>query len=86
VLITNIDAHTKGGDSDAIYYFSKRRSHHEARHFHNSWCCNCYVPGTCNWLPPAVALEAKVRSIRREIPSRKEACDEVPTLWWIDGA
>jgi hypothetical protein len=28
----------------------------------------------------------KVRSVRRKIPSRKEACDEVPTLWWIDGA
>ncbi len=28
----------------------------------------------------------KVRRIRRKIPSRKEACDEVRTLWWIDGA
>ena len=28
----------------------------------------------------------KMRSVRRKIPSRKEAGDEVRTLWWTDGA
>ena len=37
-------------------------------------------------LLPAGRKEEKVRSVRRKVPSRKEACDEVRTLRWIDGA
>jgi hypothetical protein len=46
VLITKIDARTKGVNSNAKYYCSKRRSHHEAHYVHYSWCRDGDVPGT----------------------------------------
>jgi hypothetical protein len=81
-----IDPHTRRGNSNDNYYCAKQRSHHEAHYFHYSWCRDCYVPGTCHWLPPALVVEENVRSIRRKVPSRKEACNEVRTVRWIDGA
>jgi hypothetical protein len=36
--------------------YSKRRSHHEAHHFHYSCCRDCYVPGAGNRLLPTLAV------------------------------
>ena len=78
--------HTKKrGNSNDHYNCAKQRSHHEAHYVHHSWRLDCHVPGTWHWLPPALALEAKVRSGRHRVSSMKEACDAMRTVQWIDG-
>ena len=57
VLITNIDAHTKGGDSNDKYYCSK--GDHTMKHVMfiilGAVTVMCLALG--NWLPPALAVE-----------------------------
>lgn len=84
MLVTKTDPQKRGNSNDN-YNCAKQRSHHEAHYFHYSWRLDCYVPGAWYWLPPALALEEMMRSVRRKIPSRKEACDEVRTVRRIDG-
>jgi len=74
----------KGGNSNDHHSCATQRSHHEAPYVHHSRRLDRHVPGTWHWLPPALALEAKVRSGRHRVSSRKEACNAMRTVQWID--